>query len=269
MKRVYVLKSSRLFLLLATVFLVFIGCEKEEKNEAIQLPPESSFIMDVSMFDASAKSTNGMDLSGTKVNFGMAYLATLYWNTVISVTMAVPVASFKSAFNYNAERVTDDKWKWSYDVTVQNAKYSADLFGEVLDNGTISWKMYVSKENGFTDFLWYEGECNVQRTQGNWILYESPLNNVQLLNINWNYSWENKTGDIKYTYVKEGANFNNYIHYGVTTDVDYNVFYNLYGSSENNLVQLKYNSITHEGKIIDKNNAQYCWDTQFFDVTCD
>ncbi|MBN2215464.1 MAG: hypothetical protein JW723_14620, partial [Bacteroidales bacterium] len=237
-------------LLLAAIFLLaiaFNGCEKD-KEEELQLPPESAFSIDLSPFADQEKSTAEPE-PGTYVNIAIARTAVAFWNIILGTVVAVPAYSYVKAFEYKPVRVSNDKWKWSYEVGFLGSIYTAELYGEVIESD-VEWKMYISQQGGFSDFLMYDGKCNIQRTKGYWRLYENPLAPVEFLRIDWTYNWEEKTCSVKYTYTKEGAETRgNYIDYGITTDTDYNVYYDIYSITEDKYFSILYNTTTHEGMI--------------------
>jgi hypothetical protein len=265
MKRSICNKGKVLLAGLLLLTFAFNGCEKD-KEEKLQLPPKSAFSIDLSPFTQQTKSTAEPE-PGTRANFAIAAGTVVFWNLVLAATVAIPVASYVKAFEYEPVRVSNEKWKWGYNVNVLGTIYTAELYGEVVGTG-VEWKMYVSQQGGFSEFLLYDGMCNVQRTEGYWKLYENPLAPAEFLKIDWTYDWEEQTGTVKYTYSKEGADgAGNYIEYGVTTETDYNTYYDLYNKSEDKYFNIKYNTTTHEGRIEYEGNW-YCWDSQLYDIEC-
>jgi hypothetical protein len=255
-------------ILLTGLFLLVIafnGCEKD-KEDKLQLPPESAFSIDLSPFAEQEKSTAEPE-PGTYVNITVARIAVAFWNSVLKTVLAVPVYSYIKAFEYEPVRVSNDKWKWSYKVSVLGTIYTAELYGEVIGSEA-EWKMYVSQQGGFSDFLMYDGRCNIQRTEGYWRLYENPLAPAEFMRIDWTYNWEEQTFSVKYTYTKEGDEDNgSYIDYGITTDTDYNAYYDLYSKPEDKYFIIRYNTTSHEGRI-EYEGSLYCWDSQLKDIEC-
>ncbi len=258
-------KTRKWFFVLLIPAIVFIGCEKD-KEDKLELPPESAFLIDLSPFTDQQKST-AEPIPGTRANFAIAAGTVTFWNVIIAGVVAIPAFAYVKAFEYEPVRVTNDKWKWGYSVSVLGNTYTAELFGEVV-GAEVEWEMYVSQQGGFSEFLMFDGKCNVQRTEGYWRLYENPLAPAEFLRIDWIYNWEEQTGSVKYTYTKAGEETNgNYIEYGKTTDTDYDTYYYLYSKPEEKYFKIKYNTATHEGRIEYEGNW-YCWDSQFYDVEC-
>ena len=250
-----------LMVILAVSGITVSSCEKDKDNDAPALPPESAFVINFSDFQQDAKSTL------TKANWTTAAVTVFFWNTVLVGTLAVPVATYVEAIKQPAVRIDNDEWKWSFSVTVGSVVYTAELYAKVIDTD-VTWEMYVSQQGGFSNFLWYKGTCDILRTHGDWILYYGPGNNVEFLHIDWTHSYDNNTGEINYTNVTSGTDgFGDYIHYGVTTDTQYNVFYDLFDNSENKLVEIDYNSVTKAGSIY-YDGLWHCWDSNLDDISC-
>jgi len=249
-----------LILILAISGVSMLSCEKDKKD-APELPPESAFVMDFSDFQDNQKSTP------TYANWTTAVVTVGVWNTILAVTLAVPVASYIEAFNHEPVRVDNNTWKWSYTVQVNAVNYTADLYADVFD-ADVNWEMYISQEGGFSNFLWYKGTCDILRTHGNWTLYVGPVSNNEFLEIEWTHDWETTTGDIRYTNVlASNEGIGDYIYAGITTDTPYNAFYDLYDNSKDNLVEINYNTVTREGNIY-YDSLWHCWNTNLEDITC-
>ncbi len=261
-----ILKTSKsLFSIAILVALVLNSCEKD-KEEKLQLPPELAFLIDLSPFSADTKTTAGIE-TGTRANITYAAGVVFFWDLAIIGVMALPTAAYVKAFEYQPQRVANNKWKWSYSVPGISTTYTADLYGEIV-GAQIQWEMYISQQGGFTNWLMFDGVCNTERTEGYWKLYEYSLTPAEVIRIDWTYNWEEQTGSVKYTYTKEGTNENgNYLEYGLTTNTDFNAFYNLYNKSDDKLFNINYNTTTHEGNIEYDANS-YCWDSLGYDVDC-
>jgi hypothetical protein len=253
--------SKFLLIILAVSGITISGCEKDKVNEAPELPLESAFVIDFSDFQTGKKSTL------TSENWTVAAVTAGVWNAVLTVTLAVPVASYIAALQQEPIRVDNDSWKWSYSVTVESVVYTANLYADV-SGADVTWKMYVSQKGGFSNFLWFKGTCDILRTHGDWTLYLGPLTNAEFLKIDWTHNWENNTGDIKYTNILSGSEGNgSYIYYGITTDFPFNVFYDIYDKGEDKLVKINYSTETKEGSIF-YNELWHCWNSNLEDIDC-
>ena len=58
-----------------------------------------------------------------------------------------------------------------------------------------------------------------------------------------------------------------YIHYGITEDLVYDAFYDIYDNSADNLLKINYNTETREGSIY-YNDLWHCWDNNLVDIDC-
>jgi len=260
-------KLSLLVIVLMFAFVIpFTSCKKDEK-EAPKLPPQSGFVMDMSGFEGGKKSS-----AFTGGNWGWAALNVTVWNTILTVNLAVPVASFKEAFKHSAVYDgTTQSWVWAYDVPVGNDMYRAELYGKFVAEG-VRWDMYISKTGSYTDFLWYYGVSNVAATSGYWMLKHSPQNNQDFIKIDWNKT-SDAIADIKYENVLNGtAEKGTYIIHRINTESDYNAFYDIFTAQNSNLVEIKWHRTNENGRIKDPahfgNANWYCWDTNHMDIVC-
>ncbi len=248
--------------------LIFSGCEKKDNNDnnAPELPPLESMVMDFGAFTQQKSTENAVE-ANTSLNWTVAALTVVGWNSFLIDTLAIPVAAFAESFNHAAVKDTNDTWKWSYSVSVNDVAYTAELYGKIVGTN-VQWKMYVSQAGGFSKFLWFEGLCDISRTGGTWTLNENPGHPNEVIGIVWSKDWTKGTGDIKYMNVRpNNAGNGDYIQYGITDDTDFDAFYDIYDHSADNLVQIKYDRETHEGKIFYA-QAWHCWDGALQDVTC-
>jgi len=267
------IKTLKVLLILFFV----ISCEETTNNEngnkqqAPDLPPVSSFVMDFSDFVNSKKSIEVID-TNKQNNFGTAAFQAGIWNVLITVGMAVPVLSFIESFNHESELVEIGWWKWSYNVKINNINYTAELNGIVADS--VTWEMYISEENGYQDFKWYWGRGDILGTGGYWILKENPDSKVDLLKIDWDRNPNDSIGNIRYMNIKEGDKENGgYIHYGTTLDEPFNAYYHIYNKSANNLTEIEWNTEIKNGRIKNKSAFRdeewHCWNTEQYNVECE
>lgn len=249
--------------------IISLGCEKEEKSTAPQLPPMSSFLNNFSEFDqGEAKKSSEIIVS----NFFKAATAVVSMNYVLTLGLAIPVASYAEAFNHDPVRVDNDTWEWTYDVVVEEITYTALLTADVTGE-MVNWEMRISQEEGFQDFLWYSGSCDILRTSGIWTLYNNPEDNQEVVTIAWNHDWELNTFDATYTCVLAESNYyGSSIEYGLTEDADYNAYYFIDDTAQNMTYQIYFNTETHAGRIEEFVNNdpvfEGCWDSNLQDMDC-
>ncbi len=253
---------------LSLVFILIIpilgiqSCQKDKKEQPT-LPPESAFVLETSAF-SSEKSTQ------TAVNWFHAAANVAVWNVIIATNMVIPVAAYKEAFNHQPVQQDDNTWVWSYDVNVLYAKFTAKLEGS-YNGDNLEWKMYLSKEGDYTDFLWYEGTCDAALTAGTWTVYKDPQDATPFVGITWHRNADN-TSDIEYKNIVPGdAENGGYIKYGLTTD-DLNAFYHIYNKGEDNLIEIEWSTENKNGRVKDQQKFSdsnwHCWDTNLQDINC-
>jgi len=257
------IKSLSLLLILLTV--IVSSCNKNKV--APELPPQSAFTADFSDFNSSKAVTDT-----TMVNWTHAALNVGIWNAIITVGLAVPVASYAEAVkNHEAEYLGDNTWLWTYSFNVGVNTFTAELYG-VLKSETVEWEMYITKSGEYTHFLWYDGVSNLDLKHGAWTLYNKPSDPTELLGIEWNRTTDS-TGNIKYTNIVPGGTENGgYIFYGNDANSDLNAYYNIYNKGQDNLTQIEWSQANQNGRVKDMNkfgdDAWHCWDETHHDIDC-
>jgi len=271
MKYRYILFSA------IAVFLVFNSCKKDttkvDENVAPEIPPASTFSMDYSDFITSGSAVQNDEAEMmTKNNKLFAAINVGFWSSAVYLVMVVPSAAFAEAFNHEPVQQDDGSWLWSYNFMVAGTVYTAELYGGI-ENLKIIWEMYITKQNGFSKFLWYEGESNLTITSGDWILYTEPANPEPFLQIDWNRALDNSTGDLKYTnIIPADADSSSYIYFEVNTDTSYNRRYDIYSRNHNNTTEIMWHRPDNNGRVRDPlhfgDDLWQCWDSAGNDVNC-
>lgn len=272
------MKEFRFILLILTLGILSSGCVKEDAVP--DLPPSGSMIMEIDNIWKDSPSPGTYPSGSPQANFVFAATNVYVWNAVLTIQMAVPVAAFLESFNHTPEwDKSTSSWVWSYTVDLPNTSYTAELFGESKTD-EIHWSMYISKTDGFTDFLWFTGISAMDNKSGSWIINMDPDDNLKdpeiglpFISIQWS-----KTGDdiaeISYTNIEEeSVNNGSYIKYGLTGDSDLNAFYDIYRIWENNTVNIKWNTSTHFGRVLSMAHFQdpywHCWTETFANIVCE
>ncbi len=273
------MKSIKIFgisLLMASLFLI-TSCHKESAEKQLlkapKLPPEASFVMDYDNFsDKEATEGEGFVKFGY-ANFGYAALNIAFWNGVLAVNLAVPVAAFSESFKHEPEYLGNMEWVWSYEVGVNEQQYQANLHGKVI-NSDVEWKMFVSKEGEFTDFLWYEGIMDTTYQEVEWFIYQSPANPSLFLTVNYLNDEVSGKQSIRYTKAEEVTGTEaSYIEHGNLEGVDMDRYYTIYLQDKDKLTEIEWNYANGNGHVKDEVHFQdvawHCWDKQRKDVDCD
>jgi hypothetical protein len=272
MKTLWQYCSIVLLITVTAGMLILSGCKKDEEvKTAPALPPQAGFVMNFSDFSTANDTLKSALEADTYSNWGYAYFNVAAWNTVLTVGLAVPVASFVEAFNHEAVyHPNDNNWTWSYNFSVGFTSYEAVLTGAVVGDSA-NWEMRITKAGAYSNFLWYHGKSAIDQTGGYWILIESPESPNDLLRIDWK-KYADTTADIKYTNIKPGSPENGgYIYYGTSLE-SFDRFYSIYNKGLNNLSQIEWSSTLNNGRVKDphhfSDNAWHCWDYNLLDVTC-
>lgn len=287
MKNSVIFKSTTLFLvftLFASV-LITTSCGKDDNDdddmqtkESPEIPPpEESFEINFSHLDTGENSAYASLAKGEKnysyASFWHSAFIVWAWDFILTVNLAIPVASFKVAVAQQAEQVSDDpyKWKWAFDFW--NGQYTAELFA-TLQNSEIKWEMFINHQNFEEPFLWYEGKSNIGSTSGTWTLYKTYQNPVNFIDIEWERTPAEETWEIKYTHSEEGANnYGGYVVYGVTNEADYDLYYSVSNAAEGRLTEIQMNNELKYGRVKDNirfnDEAWHCWSEEYYDIDCD
>ena len=276
-----------IFLTIILSALLFWGCQKK-KNNPPSIPPAESMTIDFSNFLTSNKSgitdfqTKGNDAAGN-TNWSRAAGIAGFWNILLSVNIAVPVASFKLAASSTPVYVDNNTWEWHYSVSVLGSTYNARLTGQIESND-VKWLMYISRDGvgSFEEFLWFNGTAALDGKSGQWLLYYSYIFQEPMLQIDWTLNGSN-IGSVKYTYVRDKKDDRttdpyktSYIEYGLTTNT-LNAYYNVCINPTGVLndfksVKIEWSTSLHNGHIKSEyyfgDSSWHCWDGSGNDVTC-
>ncbi|MBX2941638.1 MAG: hypothetical protein KF860_04770 [Cyclobacteriaceae bacterium] len=238
---------------------------------APEIPPISTFEIDLNQLPQD----NGGRVGGrtnTMDNWGHAAIGIGVWNLILGVSTVVPVAAFKASINQTPEFIGNNTWQWKYDFSVANVQHSAKLQGTLVSNG-VDWKMLLSKEGAFTDYEWYSGHANAERTVGTWTLNFGPDENRPFIQIDWDRNINNTVADIKYTSIDPNAiGKGSYIYFGINEETLFNAFYQIFDKEHENMIEIEWNRSTNEGRVRNPNyfgnNEFHCWNAALEDVNC-
>lgn len=247
------------------VMLTMSSCNKE--GDAPTLPPSEGFAMDMSFNDgdtAAAQKTSGY------ANWGYSATGVVFWNAVLTIQLAVPVASYAAAFDATPSYDRgEEKWIWSYDVKVGLVTYTCDLKGAV-EGDEVNWEMYISNNAG-DNFLWYQGTSALDGSSARWQLNKAMNNGTPYMQIDWLDNGDG-TSEITYSIIETGTAEGSYITFAHTDGTDYDRYYNLYGAAEDNLIQIQWNSASANGRVSSEQKFGttdwQCWNESLVDIDC-
>jgi len=272
-------------MLVAMVIATLTSCvNSEEIGNSPDLPPLSSMVIDFDDFNDAHTKAN-IEKSASQVgldHWEYARVVVGVWNTALFTTLAVPVASFSTAFNHDAEYLGGTKWQWAYTVEGFTSQYTARLTGE-LTGSQVQWEMYVKKSgiDAFEEFLWFSGVSQTDGMSGYWLLNHSAAYPENMLRIDWTVEGE-EIGNIKYTYVRTLNNDRNtdnfkdsYIIYGLQNE-DLDAFYDVHAfdfvKEEFVDVDIEWSRTNYNGRVMAPSYFEtsdwHCWDTNGDNIDC-
>ena len=264
-----------IFTAIVMLGLVMAGCQKTdttqpEESQPPEIPPASTFLMDFDDFPDTAKISmpggNSFNKTQTRQNWGWAALNVGVWNTLLTLTFAVPVAAFVESFNHEPEQQDDGSWVWTYTFRPPGGVlHTAELHASLVSEG-IQWEMYISKQNVYSDFLWYSGLSAYTGREGSWTLYHNPTDPTPFLGIEWHRNPLQGTADIKYTNIVPNHPENGgYIFYGIVNSNPYDAFYDIYNKGQDNHTNIEWDRTSKAGRVKDPlhfgDADWHCWDT--------
>jgi len=264
-------KFSKLSLLLA--FVIILGASFSltscKKKVAPIIPPESTFVLQ----DLNGDTTSKAGPTVLYENFGHAAVKVGFWGLITTITMAVPVKAYQIALEQEPHHVSGQKFVWEYQFGVGLKIYTVQLFGETIGD-EVKWDLHVTLPGVFDDFVWFTGTHNVDGTAGQWILYKSPTEDHQLLQIDWTHNKDDQTGTLRYTNIEpEGAENGGYIYYGNDQEGEYDAFFDIYNKGADNLTEIDVNTTNKNGRIKSPNyyfdDLWHCWNEDLLDDYCD
>lgn len=274
--------STLILAVFAAYMLTLTGCGSDEvaatQADPPDLLPTTTFVMDLDDFTGGGALAyvpqGGAQtlLAGTTQNWSYAGLNVLVWNTILTVGLAVPVASFVAAVGQTPVKHTNNDWVWSYNFHVNQVLHLAELHGRV-EGDEVVWGMYISKQDAYEDFLWYSGVSKMDGTEGSWTIYKDPDDPSPLIRIDWHRNPDEGTWDIRYTnIIPEDAENGGYIFHGVANDLTYDAFYDIYNKGLDNHTNIEWHRTTKAGRVLDENHFGdtdwHCWDGQLNDTQC-
>jgi len=279
MKKAHGIWAPFILIGVALTFILILGCTDKDSTSPDEadypdIPPAETFQIDFTVFPDTNSTLYKPEETGdilTFNNWGYSALNVWAWSVVVSVGMVVPVASFVEAFNHTPVQQPDGSWVWSYNFNAGGV-HTAELHAST-DSAGINWEMYISKQDDFTDFLYYSGQSNLVSTEGSWRLNRSPNDPEPFIDIEWERNPQDTTAEIKYINIIPGDDDSTgFIHYGRTLDDPYNLFFTIYNKGAEKLTEIAWSQYTTAGLVRDSiqfgDTLFHCWDSTLVDITC-
>lgn len=273
-------RKYSLFIGICTAIILLSACQKDSQSplaEAPPIPPQSTMLMDFSNFSdgeyllSFPGSVDGFQENQSKSNWAWAASNVVVWNAITKITLAVPVAAFIASFQNDPQYTDDGRWLWTNTFNVMMFTYTSNLYAKVRSN-KIDWEMYISQTNGFSDFLWYTGESDLEAQQGKWLFNQNPQNPNPLIEVTWHRDGERIT-DIKYQNMVPGAAENgSYIYFALTGDETYDMSFDLYNKVQDNHILVEWNRTNRSGRVKDalhfEDEEWHCWNENRDNIDC-
>lgn len=265
----YINRTKSLTITLLAVFslvLVFTSCIDDSTPPV--MPPVESLEMDFSHFQQE-KSTEIL-----LENWLYSLTTVSVFNIYASATLAIPTAAYRIALEKTPNYESNHQWLWSFDLPVFGATYTAKLTSTTQRKGKVLWEMRVDKQgpDGFTDFLWFEGEAYLDESV-QWVIYDTPSSPVEVLKTNWIKAEGSNSGSLSYTLVD--ANHDYYkstIESGTMPNETYDRYFNIYRSDLQSNVSIKWSTTDNSGRVKSfkyfDDEAWHCWNKYLLDDTC-
>jgi hypothetical protein len=248
-------KSFPLIIVILLIsYLLMISCTEtpvEDEKTPPVMPSAQTMAIDLTLFNNSGtQSIAKANIPESKLNFGTAALTLSVVNITLALHLAVPVFLWGSALSQDPVLATDGKFHWIYSAETGWVTYEADLAGWVdVENPRVHWEMGVTQSVlHLDDFIWYDGSCNVQATEGDWRFfdYRQPDQVVQVVRIDWEVQDETHR-ILEFENVFQGdANQGDKLGYQVDGDTARVQYFDI---SENVTAKIIWNLNTHAGYI--------------------
>lgn len=272
--------TTRFMAILATTGLLFpvTGCIPAGPPSGVsapELPPLSSFVMSFDNFvdaDSTAKTRQAAQNNTSDVR-DRAVVQVVVWQSILTATLAIPVAALAESFNHEPVWQGGLTWLWSYEFRSNARLYTAELTGTIVDT-TIEWEMRISRENDFTDVLWFSGTSDPTARSGSWTVNRDPNQVIPFVQIDYARDASDPgLGEITYTSIEDGAQLEgSYIIHASIDTPDYDRAYDIYIDADDNLVEIEWDRLMQDGRA--KDPAYYgdsnwrCWSETLQDIDC-
>lgn len=264
--------------------LVLSSCtDTSDSMTAPDLPPQGTMEMNFDDFNIKSNTQTANKSSLDIGNWLYATTTVGVWNTILTTTLAVPVAAYKHVIGTAPTYIGENTYQWTYPIEEFDGKYAARLTAEIM-NTEVHWKMYISYNGSetFNDFLWFSGVSNIEGTQGYWELNHNAANPDKILRIDYTVENEEVTA-LKYTYVRELDNNDNpdnfkgsYIVYQLQEgdlDASFHVHAYDFRTKEFQDTYVEWSRTNHNGRVkaphFFNDDAWHCWNTEKMNVPCE
>ena len=271
MKKKLNVRSLLAISLSLSVIFAGVSCDKENQDQAPELPPVESLVMDFS--DFSQQPGGKKSTSASYFNFFHSYFSVLFWSGVTTVYIVPPIIVYSYSLQQTPVYLGDNTWEWAYSAGWGNDSILVSLTGARINNEEFSMEMNIaSAETPEVEVKWFDGIVRYDHTHAEWNFYKNG--SVKMIEAEWNKDFETEEADLTYTYTEEGnAEDGSYIKLAHAPTEVYDASYTI--SLAEGVTSIEWNTTTKEGRVMDEgkfgDTEWHCWDSHangLVDKTC-
>ena len=270
---------KKLLSLYLSLAVVLMSCNPDnENNQDPQpvMPPEYSMAPNFDDFETESSQRNQ-----TIEHWFYAAVNVNVYSTILAGNLAIPVAAFKATISQEPFYDTvAGVWTWENEFSAHSNDFSIRLTADVVD-GNVDWKGYISATSLSStssysppdNFVWFEGQSDVEGNTGSWTLFENPDNPSAWISTEWSRNEDQTVANADFTIEKEGDLLGSYIHYSRDENIDLNRSVEISNTQSGDLIEIYWNSELKFGRVKSEiyfnDNAFHCWDESLQDISCE
>jgi hypothetical protein len=263
---------KKLIGLFLSALVILASCNSDnENNQDPQpvMPPEYSMVPNFEDFQTDENQRNQ-----TIENWFYAAVNVSVYSGILTTGLAIPVTAFKTTISQEPFYDTDaGVWTWQSDFSANSNDFSIRLTADVND-GNVIWKGTISSSaNNVNDFVWFEGNSDVNGNSGSWTLFESPQNPAAWITTEWSRNEDRSEASATFTVEKEGLLQGSYIIYTRDENSDLNRFVEISNTNTDDLIEIFWSSELKLGRVKSENYFNdsdfHCWDENLQDIDCE
>lgn len=269
---------KKLLSLLLSLMVILVSCNSDDENNQDPkpvMPPEYSMAPNFDDFQ-----TEGNQRNQTIENWFYSAVNVGVYSAILKGSLAIPITAFKTTISQEPFYDTEEGvWTWESSFSAHSNDYSIRLTADVVNNN-VDWKGYITSTSTSSissysppeNFLWFEGQSNVDGNSGSWTLIESPGNPSAWISTEWSRNEDQTEANATFTIEKEGDLLGSYIGYSRNENSDYNRSVEISNTQSGDLIEIDWNSELKFGRVKSENHYGdtdfHCWDEDLQDVSC-
>lgn len=205
-----------------------------------------------------------------------SYLLVSWTNAVVVLHLVIPVGAFGGCLLRQPVYLGNDTWRWTATGGAGNRAHTDELTARLLGDGEVEWSMRISGTQYELDrFLWFDGICNTDATEGDWHFYDHQSRDaqVEILRIDWtNDRIPPPDGhrSLSFESTNEDAiNFGDRLLYEVDESLANMTLHDVEGDSTNTTI-VEWDMETGSGMLVAARGDTCCWgdSPDYPDVDC-